>query len=90
MLGVANIECFVGCGEELDTIHSQLQHDGSRKTVVLHGLSGMGKTQLALVYAQRYKDEYSAVSWVYNKDVDTLRQGYAVTTRCIYRDHPSL
>jgi hypothetical protein len=90
VLEVAHVDHFVGRSEELDAIHRELQHDGSRKTVVVHGLGGMGKTQLALAYAQRHKDEYSAVLWVNSKDVDTLKQGYAAAVRRIYRDHPSL
>ena len=56
----------------------------------MHGLGGMGKTQLALAYAQRHRDEYSALFWMNSKDVDTLKQGYAAAARRIYRDHPSL
>ena len=81
---------FVGRSEELHAIHRELQHHGSRQTAVIHGLGGMGKTQLALAYAQRHKDDYSAVFWVNSKDVDTLKQGYAAAARRIYREHPSL
>jgi hypothetical protein len=87
---VSRVDHFVGRSEELDAIHRELEHDGSRKTAVVHGLGGMGKTQLALAYAQRHKDEYSAVFWVNSKDVDTLKQGYAAAARRIYRDYPSL
>lgn len=87
---VLHVKSFVGRDDELDRIHDELQHDGSRKTVVVHGLGGMGKTQLALAYAQRHRDEYSAIFWVNSKDIDTLKQGYAATVRRIYRDHPSL
>lgn len=87
---VSHVECFVGRSEELDVVHGGLQYDGSRKTVVVHGLGGMGKTQLALAYAQRHRDEYSAVLWVNSKDTDTLKQGYAAAARRIYREHPSL
>lgn len=90
MLEVSHVDHFVGRSDELVAIHKQLQHDGSRKTVVVHGLGGMGKTQLALAYAQRHKDEYSAVFWVNSKSEDTLKQGYAVAAKRIYRDHLSL
>ena len=87
---ILRVDHFVGRSEELDAIHTELQHDRCRKTAVVHGLGGMGKTQLALAYAQRHKDEYSAVFWVNSKDVDTLKQGYAAAARRIYREHPSL
>jgi hypothetical protein len=56
----------------------------------VHGLGGMGKTQLALAYAQRHKDEYLAVFWVNSKSKDTINQGYAAAARRIYRAYPSL
>jgi hypothetical protein len=87
---MSHVDHFVGRSDELATIHQELQHDSSRKTVVVHGLGGMGKTQLALAYAQRHKDEYSAVFWVNSKSEDTLKQGYADAARRIYRDHPLL
>jgi ATP/maltotriose-dependent transcriptional regulator MalT len=67
----SHVDHFVGRSEELDAIHQELQHDGTRKTAVVHGLGGMGKTQLALAYAQRHRDEYSAVFWV-NTRADVL------------------
>jgi hypothetical protein len=87
---VLRVEHFVGREENITEICEALQYDGSRKTAVVHGLGGMGKTQLALAYAQRHKDEYSAVFWVNSKDVDTLKQEYAAAARRIYREHPSL
>ncbi|CAN9148983.1 unnamed protein product [Alternaria alternata] len=87
---VLRVEHFVGREENITEICEALQYDGSRKTAVVHGLGGMGKTQLALAYAQRHKDQYSAVFWVNSKDVDTLKQGYAAAARRIYREHPSL
>jgi hypothetical protein len=85
VLIVSPVDHFVGRSDELANIHEELPQDGSRKTVVLHGL-----TQLASAYAQRHKDEYSAVFWVNSKSKDMLKQGYAVASRRIYRDHPSL
>ena len=87
---VSQVEHFVGRQEQLDVIYKELQHDRSRKTVVVHGLGGMGKTQLALEYAQRHRKEYSAVFWVNSKSEDTLKQGYAAAAGRIYREHPSL
>lgn len=87
---VLRVDHFVGRSEELDAIHRELEHDGSRKTAVVHGLGGMGKTQLALAYAQQHKEEYSAIFWVNSKDVDTLKQGYAAAARRIFREYPSL
>jgi isopentenyl phosphate kinase len=90
VLEVSCVSHFTGCNEELDRVHQELEHDGCRKTVVVHGLGGMGKTQLALAFAQQHKDKYTAVFWVNSKDVDTLKQGYAAAAMRIYCEHPSL
>ena len=47
-----------------------------RKTAVLHGLGGIGKTQLAIQYAKQHQQEYTAVLWFNAKDKDSLRQSF--------------
>ena len=74
--------------EELTDIHGILSGDGSRHTVVLHGLGGIGKTQLTVAYAKRHKDNYSAVFWLNIKDEDSLKQSFAKIARQILREHP--
>ena len=76
--------------EELEGMHRELNGDGSRRTVVLHGLGGIGKTQLAIAYAKRYKDSYSAIFWLNIKDEDSLRQSFAKIAKQILRAHPSV
>jgi len=61
---VSEIDQFVAREDELAEIHGTLRGDGSRHTVVLHGLGGIGKTQLTIAYAKRYRDNYSAVFWL--------------------------
>ena len=44
---------------------------------VLHGLAGIGKTQIALEYTYRYQSEYDATFWL-EVDYDwSLRSAYA-------------
>ncbi|KAN0067922.1 HET domain containing protein [Elaphomyces granulatus] len=86
---VSEIEQFVAREEELAEIHRTLRGDGSRRTVVLHGLGGIGKTQLAIAYAKRYKDNYSAIFWLNIKDEGSLKQSFAKAAKQILRDHPS-
>ena len=87
---VWGVEHFVGRHEQLIKIHEQLKNNGSRRTVILHGLGGMGKTQVALKYAKQYKNEYSAVFWLNSKDVDTLKQSFVNAAKRIFCAHPSL
>ncbi|RDW69390.1 hypothetical protein BP6252_08410 [Coleophoma cylindrospora] len=86
---VIGIENFVARETELVEMHRHLCGDGSRRTVILHGLGGIGKTQLTIAYAKRHKDNYSAIFWLNIKDEDSLKQSFAKVARQISRQHPS-
>ena len=62
---------------------------GGARTVFLHSLGGIGKTQLTVAYAKRHKDNYSAIFWLNIKDEDSLKQSFAKVARQILREHPS-
>jgi ATP/maltotriose-dependent transcriptional regulator MalT len=70
-------------------MHASLSGDTDRRTVVLHGLGGVGKTQLALAYAKQYHESYSAVFWLNIKDEDSLKQSFARISRQVLQEHPS-
>ncbi|CAJ2505559.1 Uu.00g129530.m01.CDS01 [Anthostomella pinea] len=89
LTGVPEIEDFVARKQELAQIREQLRSNGSRRTVVVNGFGGVGKTQLAIAYAKLYKDSYSAVFWMNIKDEDSLKQSFVRAARQILRDHPS-
>lgn len=58
---------FTGREEVLKALHTQLgvgRRVALTQSSVLHGLGGIGKTQVALEYAYRYALEYSAVFWI--------------------------
>ena len=76
--------------EELSEIHRTLRGDGTRRTVVLYGLGGIGKTQLTIAYAKRHKDNYSAVFWLNIKDENSLKQSFAKVAKQILREHSSV
>ncbi|KAN0072353.1 hypothetical protein V8E54_009282 [Elaphomyces granulatus] len=86
---VPEIEKFVAREDELAEIHRALCGDGSRRTVVLHGLGGIGKTQLTVAYAKRRKDNYSAVFWLNTKDEDSLKESFSKVAKQILREYPS-
>lgn len=74
---------------ELVEIHKSLSGDGSRRAVVLHGLGGIGKTQLAVAYAKQHKDDYSGIFWLNVKDMNSLKQSFVKVAKQISREHPS-
>ena len=89
LANVLGVEHFVARKKELIEIHRILSSDGSRRTVILHGLGGIGKTQLSVAYAKRYSDSYSAIFWMNIKDEDSLKQSFAQVAKQILREHPS-
>lgn len=87
--GVVETAHFVAREPELQDIRVALRSDGTRRSVTLHGLGGIGKTQLAIAYAIRHKDDYSAIFWVNAKDEDSLKQSFAKIASQISREYPS-
>ena len=75
--------------KELERIRRELNGDGTCRIVVLHGLGGVGKTQLSIAYAKRHKDNYSAIFWLNIKDKNLLKQSFARIGGQILREHPS-
>jgi transcriptional regulator with XRE-family HTH domain len=71
---------FTGREEILQALHMQLgvnQAVALTQSSALHGLGGVGKTQIALEYAYRHALEYRAVFWDWGRDrrADCLRSG---------------
>ncbi len=86
---VSDVEHFVGRKTELAETHKALSGDGSRQVVVLHGLGGIGKTQLSVAYAKQHKHNYSAIFWLNIKDEDSLKQSFLKVAKQISREHSS-
>ncbi len=59
---------FIGREKELAELHSFLEDDSAaligQPMQTVHGLGGVGKTELAAEYAHRYRDEYDLVWWI--------------------------
>lgn len=66
-----------------DIERALLPHRGvhQQKIFVLHGLGGIGKTQLAIAYARKHKDRYSAILWINGNSKDTVLQSLAAFGR---------
>ena len=70
---------FTGREEILTALHNALHEDDRAaltQTGAIHGLGGIGKTQIAAEYAHRYDDEYDTVWWVAAEDASSRQTGY--------------
>lgn len=66
-----------------------LEETAGRRTVIVHGLGGIGKTQLSLAYIKRNRGVYTAMIWLDSRDETALKQSFARTAELILRHHPS-
>lgn len=60
---------FTGRAEILDRLRDELRRGRSAALLqVLHGLGGVGKTQIALEFAHRFKADYDIVWWIRSQE----------------------
>jgi methyl coenzyme M reductase subunit C len=62
-------DLFIGREPELrdmkSILHPQSDSPGwTRKVLILGGMGGIGKTQLAITYAKRHRHSYSSIFWL--------------------------
>ena len=92
LCGVSETESFVGRAKELIEIKTAFGDNlnGShRKIVLLHGLGGIGKTQLAVTFIKQQRDTFSAVFWLNGRNEDMLKQSFADMAKRLYNQYPS-
>jgi hypothetical protein len=53
------------------------QRSSRQKIYVLHGLGGIGKTQLVVEFARRHHHQFSAVFWLDGRSKDSLKRSIA-------------
>jgi hypothetical protein len=63
--------------EELERVLLPQREKQRQKIFVLHGLGGIGKTQLAVEFARRNDCKFSSVFWLDGSSEDSLRQSIA-------------
>lgn len=80
---------FVAREYELARMHELLWGHPTRSIVVLHGLGGVGKSQLAIQYVKRHKEKYTAVFWLNANSAESLQLSFGSVVRQVLRDHPS-
>ncbi|KAK3368554.1 hypothetical protein B0H63DRAFT_77770 [Podospora didyma] len=56
----------------------QIRHEKASVpyAIVLHGLGGAGKSQLALDYAEKHRDQYNPILWIDAKDEEAVRSSF--------------
>lgn len=73
-------ENFTGRQEELvridEALHGGRSSVSEQRVMVLYGLGGIGKTQLATQYAYAYENSYTSVWWVNANTTATLSQDF--------------
>ncbi|MCX5521962.1 FxSxx-COOH system tetratricopeptide repeat protein [Streptomyces bobili] len=69
---------FTGRKDDLEELSELLAESGpGGARVVLHGIPGVGKSQLATEYAHRYGDAYDVVWWIRASQRGTAREEFA-------------
>jgi hypothetical protein len=80
---------FVAGQAELAAMHKALSEGTVHQAVNLHGLGGIGMTQLAIAYTKAHRDDYSAIFWLNIKDGVSVKQSYSRLAQRILQDCPS-
>lgn len=87
---ISEVNRFVAREDQLKRIQEIVNTTFGRGTAVVHGLGGIGKTQLAIAYIKRNRSHYSAALWLNAKDETALKQSFARAAGWILRHHPSV
>jgi tetratricopeptide (TPR) repeat protein len=68
---------FVGRDGTLALLRKRLRSGGTAVVQALHGVGGVGKSQLAIEYAHRYAADYDVVWWVSAEEPSLIGEQYA-------------
>ena len=68
---------FVGRDATLVQLRERLRSGGTAVVQALHGLGGVGKTQMAIEYAHRYAGAYDVVWWISAEETGLIGEQYA-------------
>jgi len=68
---------FTGREEQLKSLRNALTSGKAAALTALHGMGGVGKTQVAIEYAYRHAADYELIWWVRSEEAATLASEYA-------------
>jgi hypothetical protein len=82
---------FVGRGEFLLALHKELfeKSEQTRNTVVITGIGGVGKSQLATEYIYLHRSEFSSIFWIDAGSEDLIRQSFERIAMDLLREYKS-
>ncbi|KAK6709714.1 hypothetical protein SNK04_010661 [Fusarium graminearum] len=83
---VNEVNNFVARQEQLIQLQGILTASRDRRIVVIHGLGGMGKTQLAIAFTKQNHESFSAVFWMNATDEETLKRSFLRAADRILQD----
>jgi hypothetical protein len=73
--------------QQLEELLLDIQRTADRRKVaVVHGLGGIGKTQLAVEFARKHHHRFSAVFWLDGSSEASLKQSFVNTVQRLPRD----
>ncbi|KAL4788755.1 P-loop containing nucleoside triphosphate hydrolase protein [Aspergillus venezuelensis] len=81
-------ELFVGREKELNTIAETLQpvsESQEQQRLVLGGMGGIGKTQLAIAYAKSHHHSYNSVFWLNAESAATMTDSFLSIAKQIFK-----
>ncbi|GAB7365990.1 hypothetical protein MBLNU230_g7317t1 [Neophaeotheca triangularis] len=84
--GVPAIDNFVPRDEDMRPLEEFFQSPRAReqrRIFVVHGIGGIGKTQLCVDYARRHEADFTAVFWLDGSGIAALRQSLAGAFRSV-------
>ncbi|MDQ3760570.1 MAG: NB-ARC domain-containing protein [Actinomycetota bacterium] len=68
---------FVGRDATLVDLRERLRSGGTAVVQALHGMGGVGKTQVAIEYVHRYAGVYDVVWWISAEETGLIGEQYA-------------
>lgn len=84
---------FVGRNTELITLAQQMiassGNNMRRKSCLLHGLGGVGKSQLAAEFARKHQENFSAIFWIASSTKEKLKRSIAALALKLPQDQIS-